>query len=415
MNILENKLYKRTVLDKILPYLNTRDVIVIQGARQTGKTSLLKLLISCLKDETHFFMDLEDSRYLDICEEGCASVLEYLKLKGISTDKRLFLFIDEIQYLSNPSSFLKIMHDHYGQVKLIVSGSSSFEIRSKFKDSLVGRTVTFELFPLSFEEFLIFKEKKYNLKEAGSSSVLSKELSRLYSEYALFGDYPKIVLADSGEKKEAYLQQIIDTYIKKDIRDLAKIRDIVKFNKFISALSAQSGQLININELSGTTGLARKTIEHYLFILENTYIIKLLFPYSRNIRSELYKTPKIFFYDTGLLHLLHLKMIPTVLTGHAFETSVFSEFIKNTKRDTLFYWRTQDKKEIDFIYTGSGKAIPFEVKLNAASLKATALNYFREKYNTASSYCVRMEGQADQKNKYVDYIYPWEIKRVTTV
>lgn len=409
---MQTKLYKRTIYQQIQPYLHTGDIIVIHGARQTGKTSLLKIIMNDLSAHDYVYFDLEDSRYLEICEEGIENTLTYLRQKGIlKNQKRFYLLIDEIQYLSNPSSFLKYTHDHYPQIKLIISGSSSFEIKSKFKDSLVGRTVNFEIFPLSFEEYIDFKEKQIDLKNELTIPVLLKETKELYREYVLFGGYPKIALTDSKEQKETYLQQIIDTYVKKDIRDLAKIRNITKFNKLVHILASQGGQLLNISELANTSGLARKTVEEYLFILENTYVIKLVYPFSRNLRSELFKTPKIFFYDNGLMNMLLYKTLPVEITGNTFETSVFSEFVKFLRADQINFWRTQDKKEIDYIISKKDLVIPFEVKLNAASLKMTALNYFNQKYNPKELVCVRFLGNIPKARSAVRLIYPWELKR----
>lgn len=407
-------MYYRNKYNEIKPYLLTDDVIVIHGARQTGKTTLLKMMMKAYPDKDVCFFDLEDGRLLEVCEQGAGAVVEYLRQNnGFKNQERFFLFVDEIQYLKNPSSFLKIMHDHYTQIKLIVSGSSSFEIKSKFKDTLVGRTVNFELFPLDFEEFLIFKKKKYDLSMEITLPLLHYELNKLYREYVAFGGYPKIVLADSIEKKERYLQQIIDTYIKQDIRDLANIRNIDKFNRLLHVLASQSGQLLNVVELSNTAGLSRQTIEEYLFILENTYIIKLLNPFSRNVRSELFKTPKIFFYDTGLLNMLWLKTLPLEITGGAYETSVFSEFIKNYGRENIRFWRTQDKKEIDFIVMNRNEPVPVEVKINAASMIYTPIRYFDRKYNPEKKFCISLEGELPVKKDFkLENVRPWEYKRV---
>ena len=144
-------LYERKLYKSIKLFFQTRDIIVIHGARQTGKTTLLQIIQQDLPTDATFYFDLEDSRYKELCEGGIFSVIAYLKQKGIyKQQQKFYLLIDEIQYLSNPSSFLKFAHDHFPFIKLIVSGSSSFEIKSKFKDTLVGRTVNFELFPLDF-------------------------------------------------------------------------------------------------------------------------------------------------------------------------------------------------------------------------------------------------------------------------
>lgn len=403
-------LFDRKLMKGIKPFLHTADIIVIHGARQTGKTSLLKIIQNELSEKNCFYFDLEDSRFKNLFEEGIDSVINYLKQKGLYKQQdRIYLFVDEIQYLSNPSSFLKLAHDHHAEIKMIVSGSSSFEIKSKFKDTLVGRTVNFELFPLDFEEFLWFKEQSFNLKNTINDKVLIGELQTLYKEYVLFGGYPKIVLTEEVEIKEKYLQQIIDTYIKGDIRDIANIRHIEKFNKLLHILANQTGQLLNVVELSNTAKIARQTVEDYLFILQQTYIIKLIYPFSGNIRSELFKTPKIFFYDTGLMNLLSKKYLPGIIEGTSFETAIFSDLTKNYGHHTINHWRTMDKKEIDFILSLKNKIIPLEVKLNASRFNYTAIKYFTKKYDSKHRFCISLEGDLPKREFQVRRIFPWDI------
>jgi predicted AAA+ superfamily ATPase len=402
-------MFERNILKRILPFLNTDDVIVIHGARQTGKTTLLKIIMESLPSGSAYYLDLEDGRLKTVCDEGPESLTGFLRQKGVlGNQKKFYVLIDEIQYLSNPSSLLKIIHDHYPQLKLIVSGSSSFDIKSKFKDSLVGRTADFVLYPLDFEEFTRFKGRNYDFGAPITAGAVLAELAALYREYALYGGYPKITLTDSIDIKETYLQQIIDTYIKNDIRDLANIKHIEKFNKLIRILASQSGKLFNVRELSATAQLAQQTVEEYLFILESTYVIRRLRPYSRNIRSELFKMPKVFFYDTGIMNMLQFHGLPAEITGAGFETSVFSELVKTAGAENIFFWRTQDKKEIDFIVTSGQEVRPVEVKLNAAAFNATALNYFNGKYSPPSCFCVTLEGIPAAKASFVRNVRPWE-------
>ena len=410
---MERKIYKRIIFNEIKKYLFTDDIVVLHGARQVGKTYFLYQIEQYLKEKnkiTHY-IDLEDSRFVKILDLGVEEFINHLQEQGFSFDnktksfkKKIFVFIDEIQYLNNPSMFLKLIADHHKNIKLIISGSSSFEIKNKFKNSLVGRTVNFEILNLSFEEFLVFKNYYFEKNKIFTEKKVN-ELKILFKEYILYGGYPKIVLTPQKELKEKYLQQIIDTYIKKDIRDLAEIKDIDKFNKLLETLACQSGNLLDITELSNTCNIAKQTIEKYLFILENTYIIKLIRPYNKNIRSELFKTPKIFFYDSGLMQILWLKELQKEIIGNVFGTTIFAELAKKYKKDNIFYWRTKDKKEIDFILKNKNKILPIEVKLNFEQFNPKNINYFREKYKINSYYLISLSGA--RKNKF--YIYPWMI------
>jgi len=402
------EIFKRTVIDEINKFVDSDDVIVLHGARQVGKTCILRYLQNRLKEQgkTTYFIDLEDSRYVRILDTGVEAFLKHLDEEGITSsggEGKCFVLVDEIQYLADPSSFLKLVADHHKHIKLIVSGSSSFAIKTKFKDALVGRTVNFEIFTLSFREFLLFNQvhfeegKVYTGKKTG-------ELRVKFKEYVLYGGYPKIVLTPEVDKKEKYLQQIIDTYVKKDIRDLASVKDIDKFNKLLEALASQSGQLLNMTELSNTTRIAIQTIERYLFILENTYILQLVRPFSRNIRSELFKLPKIYFYDSGLMQMLWLKGLQREIIGQVFETGVFAELVKKYGRESVFYWRTKDKKEIDFILKIKDDLIPIEVKLNYEQFNPTAIRYFNEHYGIDNYRVVGLNGiQKGQR-----CVYPWD-------
>lgn len=412
MIIKARKIYKRNIADEILKYIGTDNIVVLHGARQVGKTYILYYLMNILKkrgDLTHF-IDLEDSRFVGILDKGIDEFLSYLHDIGIDEKKilqrrkKVYVFIDEIQYLHSPSPFLKLLADHYPQIQLIVSGSSSFNIKSKFSDSLVGRTVDFEIFPLLFEEFLRFKNRKYSL-DAIASDLIRKDIINLYEEYIYYGGYPKIILAESVKQKEMYLQQIVDTYIRKDIKDLADIKDTRKFNNMLKVLASQSGQLLNVSALSDTCGIAKQTVERYLFILENTYIIKLLAPFSRSTSVEVVKAPKIFFYDTGLLQMLWLDHIKKSILGNMFETNVFTELVKKFGVKNIHFWRTKNQTEIDFILEKNGSILPIEVKQSFRNLRKTALQSFAKRYKTKN---YKVVGLYD-KRKDTSCIYPWEL------
>ena len=395
------ELYARKIIDKVLPLLKTNDIIVIHGARQVGKSSFLRYLIKNHIKNEYFYMDLENLEYLDLCNKGPNEVHNFLEGKGIDLKKKIFLLIDEVQYLENPSNFLKIFHDHYDNVKLIVSGSSSFEIKRKFKESLVGRTIDFELYPLDFEEFLVFKNKQYIIKKENVHQI-NNELISLFEEYNFYGGYPKIVLENDIENKTLMLSQIIQTYIKKDIRDLGNIRDLHSFNKLVEVLASQSGNLLNIEELSNTLQVEKSTIKNWIFLLEATYILRIVRPFHKNLRSELTKNPKIFFIDTGLMNLLHWKTFPKIITGNSFETSFFSELLKNNHN--VNFWRTTNKQEIDFIIQSPDGITAIETKLNFQQSVSRSFFFFKEKYHS-NNFIISLYGNKDNKEKR----YPWEI------
>lgn len=403
---------KRKRIDEISQYLYTDDIVVIHGARQVGKTSILMYLQEQLEKnkEKNYSIDLEDSRFVSLLDKGVDEFISYLREQGFDlpalkkSNKKLFVLIDEIQYLANPSSFLKLLADHHKTLKIIVSGSSSFEMKSKFKDSLVGRTVNFEIYPLSFQEFLLFKNISFTKSEHYTEKKIN-ELRNLFIEFTIYGGYPKIVLTPESSMKERYLQQIIDTYIRKDIRDLAQIKDVNKFNRLLEILASQSGNLLNVNELSNTCSLSRETVERYLFLLEQTYILRLIHPFSKNLRSELTKTPKIFFYDTGLMQMLWLKQIQKEIIGTVFETSIFSELIKQHNKENILFWRTQDKKEIDFILRSGKNLIPIEAKLSFPRNIPAHIHSWSAIYPTKQHFVVGLNGTPTE----MGFVYPWQL------
>jgi len=313
---------RRKILPHITNFLNYKEAIVIYGARQVGKTTIMKMLIKELKstnkipEEALLYFDLEDLEMLELCNQGVDHLIRYIDARASynsnfssassNSKEKIYLFIDEIQYLNNASSFIKLMVDnHSDRFKLIISGSSVLDIKSKIKQSLVGRIVTFEVFGLDFEEFLWFKKRTFNPnKIAGTDKKTQKELKNLFEEFIIFGAYPRVALISNLNNKKYYLKELIQTYIKKDIKDIGKIRNIMKFNNFLRVLADQTGNLLNVDELASSIGLSRETIYDYLTLLEGTYIARRLTPFFKNLRSELTKMPKIYFEDSGVLNYL---------------------------------------------------------------------------------------------------------------
>lgn len=394
-------MFKRVILSKINIFLETNDILLLYGARQVGKTSLMKMIQSDYIKVKSYFFDLENPDYLNLLNQNPDIFVQYLKsYNNWNESEKIVIFIDEIQYLENPTNFLKYIYDKYANIKLIVSGSSTLEIRWKLWDSLVGRLMKFDIYPLSFEEFLVFKGKD-NLaslvwKET-KLEIINNELHFFYEEYLKFGWYPKVVLANDMQIKKEYLKQIYNTYIEKDIKDIGKIKEVEKFNRLIKLLANQSSNLLNISEISNTVWVTMKTTNEWLFLLENTFVIKLITPFSTNLRWELTKMPKIFFIDNGIRNFIDNDF---ELTGNSFENSFFNYLNNSYKYEKIHFYRTQDKKEIDFILNKN----PYELKLSYNGKPLTALNYFKEKYDKTWNVVTLHKKENDRYR----ILYPWE-------
>lgn len=400
------KLYKRSIFTQIKPYIGDNTVIVLHGARQVGKTHILYYIRDLLNKDGGkvLYYDLEYPELLADLDRGVDVFLANMMGRGYVKGEEIFVMIDEIQYLENPSSFLKIIADHYSNIHLIASGSSTFDIKSKFSDSLAGRITSFEVFPLSFAEFIEFKETGLVLSHVTSPAGIL-ELQKLYTEFVTYGGYPKIILESSVEKKKQYLLQIIDAYIRKDVRDLAQVGDIRKFNTMLKILASQSGQLLDLRSLSRETTISFATLQKYLTILEETFVIKRVTPYSQSPSIEISKNPKVFFYDSGLQSLLWLNNFQSTILGSIFETNVFGELVKKYGRQGIHFWRTKAHQEIDFVVENGNTLLPLEVKATFGQFNARAMESFCGKYNIQDWKVVGLDGEKTSPN----FIFPWEI------
>lgn len=395
-------MFRRNILSKIHIFLETNDILLFYGARQVGKTSLMKIIQSEYITRKSYFFDLENPDYLNLLNKNPDLFIEYLKSYHTwQESEKIVVFIDEIQYLENPTNFLKYIYDNHTNIKLIVSGSSTLEIRWKLWDSLVWRLLKFDIYPLSFEEFLIFKGKDNLADLIGKKiqlDIINNELHFFYEEYLKFWGYPKVVLSNDIRIKKEYLKQIYSTYIEKDIKDIWRIKEVDKFNKLIKLLANQAGNLLNVSEVSNSIGVTMNTVNGWLFLLENTFVIKLITPFSTNLRWELTKMPKVFFIDNGIRNFIDTDF---EFTGNSFENSFFNYLNNSHRHEKINFYRTQDKKEIDFIIENT----PYELKLSYNGKSLTALNYFKEKYDKEWS-VVTLEKRGN--NRYQE-LYPWEV------
>ncbi len=268
-------------------------------------------------------------------------------------------------------------------------------------------SLTFELLGLDFEEWLEFKNIKINIKKVKDSKT-HEELSQLYKDFILYGSYPRIALISEISHRKYYLKELIQTYIKKDIREIGKVRNILKFNNFVRVLADQSGNLLNVDEIASTIGMARETVYEYLVLLEGTYIAKRVPPFFRNIRSELTKMPKLYFEDTGILNYLKYHDIIEKVSGELFENSIHNELKKFFGQEKIKYWRTQNRQEIDFVVQHKKKLLTFEVKKRHTGQKTSAQKFFSQKYPESINYLITLE-KKKELSQFIYLIYPWEI------
>ncbi len=361
-------LYKRKIQQDINKWLLKDEIIVLNGPRQVGKTSLLELLRielkrKKIKEEMIFDFNLEDVEILNELNKSPKNILNYIKIKN----KKNYFLIDEIQYLDNPSNFLKYVYDeHRDKIKLIVTGSSSLELKAKLQDSLAGRKIVFNINPLCFEEFLRFKKAKIlDYYDKNVPAPVQTQFKKYLDEYLLFGGMPKVVLTSGRENKKILLKNYVNDYINKDIRSIGKIENLLKFNQLVKILSNQIGNLLNINELTNTLSLPRKEIENYINILEYTFVLHKINPYYKNIRSQIIKMPKIYLFDLGLRNQIlnnFVDLSGRTDSGSMFENFIYLELKQNISKEDIYFYRTIHKAEIDFVFEKNGNVFPIEAK-----------------------------------------------------
>ncbi len=375
-------MFTRIIESEIEKYLENDKILLLIWARQVGKTTIMKHLKEKLdlQEKSIFFINLENPEFLEILDKHPENLFQIIW----KNDSKKIVFIDEIQYLENPSNFLKYIYDEYKwQIKLIVSGSSAFYIDKNFKDSLAWRKKIFYIQTLSFEEFLIFKEKKELLKYLKNKKIpliVKKDLENYYYEYITYWWYPDVVLAKSLDEKKEILQEIWLSYIKKDILE-AWVKNDEKYYFILKILASQVWNLLNINEISNTVNLPISTVERYIYIMKKSFHIATISPFHQNIRKELTKMPKVYFYDVWLRNFFinNFESFNFRLDKWAlFENVVFKKLLEKYFLDDLKFWRTQNKNEIDFVLEKQKKA--YEIKLNKDKFNPKKYKLFTENY-----------------------------------
>jgi len=391
----------RELTDIILENFSSHEIVFLLGTRQSGKTTLSKILAqkSSFSDKQTYFFDFEDKQLRDAFNVATlASLPTLLKLEGVNIENKSLLLFDEIQHLNDPANLLKLLHDHFPTLKIIATGSSSLQIKEKFSDSLSGRKNVYKVEPLSFNEFLLFKEenKLQELRQMFKSSeqkneiislvkVYEQQFLQLFEEYLIYGGYPEVVLSSSKEKKILKLDSIATSYIQKDIREIARIDNIEAYNQLLRYLAINTGAQFNLASAKEAIKISSVTLSKYLMLLKETYIVDELAPFFTNKNREISKSKKIFYKDLGVRNLQLRNFNELSIrtdVGALYENYIFNllEHQKSVVKQNFFY-RTQSKSEIDFIINTEEKYSLIEVKSGSFSNVPKAMFEFEKKYD----------------------------------
>lgn len=365
-----------------------RQAIILLGARQVGKTTLLQRLFP---NAAYLLLDnAETKKALETFDIGTYKQI-------IGTNKQIL--IDELHLLSDPGRAVKILYDQIEEIQLIITGSSSFRIKNKASESMAGRKIDYSLFPLTFSEYLvqtgIEKELNFNIleniKNDNDPKAYLFNKGQVLEHVLTYGQYPETVQLASDKK---YLRNLADSVIFKDIVDLALVDDKAKAKELLKLLAYQIGNLISYSELGRKISMDVRTVRRYIDIFEESFIIFRLPPYSSFGRNEIGKMPKIYFYDLGLRNALINNFDTLTLrpdSGAMFENFIITELLKiidYTDSDyQVKYWRLRGGAEVDIVLHNPQKLYAVEVKLNGGSFSSA----FRHRYPIAETRIITRE------------------------
>lgn len=364
-NIYTKNMYKRTIVKLIERWMNAPEIIILIGARQVGKSTLMRIL-------------LEEGSKINILNCENPIVADILKSKNINEILSLFgeqnniVALDEAQDIPDIGKILKLIYDDEKvKHKIIATGSSSFDLSTKVGEPLTGRNLKFNLYPLSIDE--ISQGKQW------------LEMLELLPSLLVYGTYPGIIDLPIDEKKKKLLTLTSD-YLFKDIYKFEQLRNPEILRKLVKALALQIGNLVSVNELANLCGTSTITIERYLDLLEKSFVIFKLGSFSKNLRNELKKSRKYYFYDLGIRNALlnnFVRLEQRTDIGALWENFCVAEYIKTLEyagqSSNLYFWRTYDGAEIDLIEEREGKLYAYEFKWNE-NKSATLPKSFSEEY-----------------------------------
>ncbi|HHB52788.1 MAG TPA: ATP-binding protein [Saprospiraceae bacterium] len=372
----------RIIESQIIKSLIPNKVIVLVGPRRVGKTVLINQIVKRLK-ERHLLLSGEDYRTLDLLEKR--SIQNYRNLLG----NIKLLIIDEAQKIPDIGNKLKLMIDHIEGLRILVTGSSAFDIANYTGEPLTGRKITYNLYALSEQELNQIEniiEKKDNLEQ------------RL-----VYGNYPELIHISNQEEKAEYLREVINSYLLKDILAFENIRNSDKIFDLLRLIAFQIGGEVSLQKLGKQLSMSKNTVEKYLNLLSKVFVIHKLGGFSRNLRKEVTKNNRWYFYDNGLRNLLIANVNPISIrndVGMLWENYIISERIKFQRYNKMivnnYFWRTYDQQEIDWVEEREGKLFGYEFKWNP-NRKVKVPGAWKKEYENA-------EFKVIHRDNYLDWV-----------
>lgn len=392
-------IYPRKLFNEIEPYFDSPQAIVVTGIRRSGKTYLLRSIFQNIRSANKLFLDIENPLTRRLFEEeNYEKIKANLEKGGLKFSQKSYVFLDEIQWLKQIPSVVKYLIDHY-KVKFFLTGSASFYLKNLFPESLAGRKFIFELFPLSFSEFLVFKGSRFVLPkmEEQAAAYVFKLVEPLWEEYLEFGGFPEVVLTEGRVEKERLLGEIFTSYFQKEIQQLSDFRKINVIRNFIILLAENNCSLLNLQRFANELSISRLTLEEWLEFLRATYLIDVISPYSKKERVAIRKAKKIYFVDCGIVN-----KISSQSSGQRFENCLFESLKLKGK---VSYYRKKSGVEIDFIQkTEKGELIAYEAKETAHPSDVKRLKRLSEKLGIDKYFVV-----AKNYAKLAEVKYLWQL------
>jgi len=370
---------ERSIFQQILEAITPNKAVLLFGARRVGKTVLLKEIAEKASLKT-IFLNGEDYDTQLMLERR--SISNYLELFSETE----LLIIDEAQQLPDIGKMIKLIVDEIPGIRVIASGSSSFDLLNKTGEPLVGRSKTFKLYPLGQSEL-----SKYENKIATRQNLANR---------LVYGTYPELTFIEKNSEKEDYLRDITNAYLYKDILSIEGIRNDVKMKSLVRLIAFQVGNEVSYEELGRQTGMSKNTVEKYLDLLSKCFVIYRLGAFSKNLRSEVTKAGKWYFYDNGIRNSIISDFTPLNMRkdiGVIWENYLISERIKKNSYSKInienYFWRTYDKQEIDYLEIHHDKICAFEIKWTKDKCKIPSA--FEKTYPEANFTLINKENYLD--------------------